>query len=153
MTHRLVRQFLNATGSITGDYGRTAVTMVCPNCRKVVDMKVTTANLICPECKYKEPRWISPSPNPSLPPVAQLAAAYRPNTWRDKRQASERKTISLSETDVARVLQAVAIVECWKIGRNSTSNHKEYGLARWDRTPEGWPVPSRRLMEKIKKLL
>lgn len=115
---------LNVSGSVVGDYGRTSVDMVCPNCDKVVAMKVTTAHLICPECGYKTPRWRQPS-----------------------------QTITLSERDVARVLQAIATVEGWKIGRDITSNHMAYGLAKWDHTPEGWPVPSRRLMEEIKKLL
>lgn len=70
-----------------------------------------------------------------------------------RRYLPTRTAVTISERDVARVLQAVAIVEGWKIGRDSTSNHKEFGLAKWDRTPEGWPVPSRKLMEEIRKLL
>jgi hypothetical protein len=60
------------------------------------------------------------------------------------------KTITLSETDVARVLQAVLNTERKTVLGRSV-NCLESGA--WTLTPEGWPVPSRRLMEEIKKLL
>lgn len=75
--------------------------------------------------------------------------------WRRVRQASQ--TISLSERDVARVLMAVSKLEEWKefATHPSIQNQppKKDFLSFWIRTPEGWPVPSRKLMEEIKKLL
>ena len=86
--------------------------------------------------------------------LSKLISAEAEREKRARRRYSpSRITVTLSERDVAQVLQAVAVVECWKIGRDSTSNYTAVGLARWDRTPEGWPVPSRKLMEEIKKLL
>lgn len=124
--------FLNVSGSVVGDYRRTSVDGVCSNCARVVSMKVTTANLICPECKHKVFRWRS---EPS-------------------------QTVFLSERDVARILQAVATMEGWKEYEDPqhppTSIREAYNkgcIGIWNRTPEGWPVPSRRLMEEIKKLL
>lgn len=113
--------FLNVSGSVVGDYGRTSVDMVCPGCSKTVKMKVTTANLICPECRHKVSRW---------------------------RQASQ--TIILSERDVARILQAVLNTE-----RRTVLGRSVHCLesGAWTLTVERWPVPSRRLMEEIKKLL
>jgi len=126
MTHRLVRQFLNVSGSVLGDYGRTAVDMVCPNCAKVVKMKVTTAHLICPECKHKVSRW----------------------------RTEPSQTVTLSERDVARVLQAITKTEDWSIYTALTRHlARSTTAASPTTTPEGWPVPSHKLMEEIAKLL
>jgi len=113
-----LRQFLNVSGSVLGDYGRTAVDMVCPNCAKVVKMKVTTAHLICPECKHKVSRW----------------------------RTEPSQTVTLSELDVARVLCAmrrIAPVNCYRYDDEGNRCI----------TPEGWPMPSRLLMQQIAKLL
>jgi hypothetical protein len=72
-----------------------------------------------------------------------------------KRHAPDRPTVVLSERDVARVLQAVAYIERWDEREVCTSVRRTLpdGRGSWKTTPEGWPVPSRKLMEEIKKLL
>jgi hypothetical protein len=86
-------------------------------------------------------------------PSSQVLASLLVRDALGRRRQKPSQTVTLSERDVARVLQAVYVV--WeKLGEFGDcidgSSSSDY---RWNRTPEGWPVPSRRLMEEIKKLL
>ena len=84
----------------------------------------------CPECAKVT----------SLPPKMMEfeMASECPRCGYKIRKAT--RTVSLSETDVARVLKAV-------------ENVNGFRVAGIPRTPEGWPVPNRKLMQQIAKLL
>lgn len=113
-------------------HSRISPNKICSYCSKSVKLRVTAEYYICPECGHKK---------------ARLTRKRQPPT----------KTITLSERDVARVLMAVSKLEEWKefATHPSIQNQppKKDFLSFWIRTPEGWPVPSRKLMEEIEKLL
>ena len=98
----------------------------------------------CPECAKVT----------SLPPkMMEFEMASKcPRCGYKIRKAT--RTVSLSERDVARVLQAITKTEDWSIYTALTRHlARSTTAASPTTTPEGWPVPSYKLMEEIAKLL
>ena len=105
----------------------------------------------CPECAQAQ--YPSGTPIHSVE-MKESATSYRCLRCGHKIRRG-RTVAAVSERDVARVLQAVAYIERWDEREVCTSVRRTLpdGRGSWKTTPEGWPVPSRLLMQQIAKLL